>query len=46
MVANVSAVREEEPEEVTAVDMDAVEVEGKGKDEETGAEGNSEEKTE
>ncbi|MFT5036714.1 MAG: large subunit ribosomal protein L25 [Candidatus Azotimanducaceae bacterium] len=36
VVVNVSAAREEEPEEVVAVDMDAVEVEAKGKGEEAG----------
>lgn len=33
IVANVAAAREEEPEETAAVDMDAIEVEGKGKEE-------------
>ena len=33
VVVNVSAAREEEPEEVVEVDMDAIEVEQKGKDE-------------
>lgn len=38
VVASVSAAREEEPEEVAAVDMDAVEVEAKGKDDSEGEE--------
>jgi large subunit ribosomal protein L25 len=42
VVVNVSAAREEEPEEVSEVDMDAIEVEQKGKEE--GGEGSAEDK--
>ena len=44
VVVNVSEAREEEPEEVAEVDMDAIEVEGKGK--EDGEEGEGEDKGE